>query len=187
MPKAVLVVFLISVGAGPTAAMAQQSPYVGLTDRPIKALSADDQAKLRSGAGMGFALAAELNGYPGPKHVLELADILALNPAQADSVRAVFDRMEETAVRQGAELIAAEARLDTLFASGVAEPENLERAVNSAGAARARLRYTHLAAHLEMYAILSEHQRHRYGALRGYGDDGGGGGGGGGHQDEHGD
>ena len=35
-------------------------------------------ADLRAGRGMGLALAAELNGYPGPAHVLELADKLDL-------------------------------------------------------------------------------------------------------------
>ena len=29
---------------------------------------------------MGLALAAELNGYPGPLHVIELADSLRLTP-----------------------------------------------------------------------------------------------------------
>ena len=31
---------------------------------------------------MGLALAAELNGYPGPSHVLELADKLELSAEQ---------------------------------------------------------------------------------------------------------
>ena len=36
-------------------------------------------ADLKAGRGMGLALAAELNGYPGPSHVLELADKLKLS------------------------------------------------------------------------------------------------------------
>jgi hypothetical protein len=42
------------------------------SDRPIKALSAEQIADLKAGQGLSLALAAELNGYPGPRHVLEL-------------------------------------------------------------------------------------------------------------------
>ena len=56
-------------------AHAQQpaAPYAGYQQRPIKALSEQQIADLRAGRGMGLALAAELNGYPGPVHVLALA------------------------------------------------------------------------------------------------------------------
>jgi hypothetical protein len=49
------------------------SPYAGQQTRAIKALSPEDLAGLLNGEGMGMAKAAELNGYPGPVHVLELA------------------------------------------------------------------------------------------------------------------
>ncbi len=57
-----------------------QTPYAGMQTRPIKALSEQQMADLSAGRGMGLALAAELNGYPGPVHVLELADKLNLSP-----------------------------------------------------------------------------------------------------------
>jgi len=38
------------------------------------ALSVEQIEQYRAGAGMGYAKAAELNRYPGPMHVLELAD-----------------------------------------------------------------------------------------------------------------
>jgi hypothetical protein len=41
-------------------------PYAGLEARAIKALSEQQIADLEAGRGMGMALAAELNGYPGP-------------------------------------------------------------------------------------------------------------------------
>src|SRR4051812_36526408 len=57
------------------AASAQSGqPYAGLEQRPIKALSQQQADDLRTGRGMGLALAAELNGYPGPSHVLELGN-----------------------------------------------------------------------------------------------------------------
>jgi hypothetical protein len=50
------------------------TPYAGQQNRTIKALSDEDIVGLLKGDGMGFAKAAELNGYPGPKHVLDLGD-----------------------------------------------------------------------------------------------------------------
>src|SRR6266849_3579115 len=54
-----------------TASAQSQQPYAGLQTRPIKAISEQQIADLKAGRGMSLALAAELNGYPGPKHVLE--------------------------------------------------------------------------------------------------------------------
>ena len=68
-----------------------QTPYAGLQQRPVKALSDQQLADLRAGRGMGLALAGELNGYPGPLHVIELADQLAAQrraaPARSKTVR----------------------------------------------------------------------------------------------------
>ena len=72
-----------------TAANAQ-APYGGMQIRPIKALSEQQIAHLGAGRGMGFALAAELNGYPGPSHVLELADRLELTAGQRAGIKALF-------------------------------------------------------------------------------------------------
>ncbi|MCX7274130.1 MAG: hypothetical protein NTV19_13305 [Burkholderiales bacterium] len=54
----------------------------GVQARDIKSLSAQQMADLRAGTGMALALPAELNGYPGPSHALELADQLKLSPEQ---------------------------------------------------------------------------------------------------------
>jgi hypothetical protein len=51
-----------------------QTPYAGLQNRAIKSLSDNDINELRRGGGWGLALAAELNGMPGPAHLLELKD-----------------------------------------------------------------------------------------------------------------
>ena len=42
-------------------------------------------------AAWASALAAELNGYPGPSHVLELADKLELSTEQRASMQRLFD------------------------------------------------------------------------------------------------
>ena len=75
------------------AAAASPGPYAGEQARPIKALSAQQVADPRAGKGMGLAKAAELNGYPGPMHILELADQLALSDAQLRSSRGIFEDM----------------------------------------------------------------------------------------------
>src|SRR5690606_6995496 len=43
-------------------------------------LTAEEVTGLLEGQGMGMAWPAELHGYPGPLHVLELADALDLTP-----------------------------------------------------------------------------------------------------------
>jgi len=70
------------------------SPYAGLQHREIKALDAKQMDDLRTGRGMSLALAAELNGYPGPLHTLELADDLGLTAAQRERVQALFASMK---------------------------------------------------------------------------------------------
>jgi hypothetical protein len=72
-----------------------ESPYQGMQSRTVKALSEQQVADLNEGRGMGLALAAELNGYPGPSHVLELADKLELKPDQISAVRSLFESMKQ--------------------------------------------------------------------------------------------
>src|SRR5258708_12736969 len=72
----------ISAAAFAQSSHPETSPYAGMQTRPIKALSEQQVADLQAGRGMGLALAAELNGYPGPSHVLELADKLGLSAEQ---------------------------------------------------------------------------------------------------------
>ena len=46
---------------------------------------------------MGLALGAELNGYSGPSHVLELADQLSLTVAQGEQIQQQFNSMRAEA------------------------------------------------------------------------------------------
>src|SRR5437016_7821449 len=92
------------------------SPYAGQQARSIKALSAEDIAGLLKGEGMGLAKAAELNGYPGPAHVLALAKQLKLGEAQRRQIQAIFDRMHADAVALGADIVERERTLDRQFA-----------------------------------------------------------------------
>jgi len=148
---------------------AADMPYAGQQSRPIKALSDDDIAALQNGEGMGMAKAAELNGYPGPKHVLDLARQLQLTDGQWRGVQAIFDRMSAAAKPLGGELIAQEQALDQLFAKGDITPDRLAAATAAIAELQGRLRAVHLSAHLETRALLNPDQIARYKQLRGYG------------------
>jgi Spy/CpxP family protein refolding chaperone len=149
-------------------AEAQHSAYANLKDRPVKALSEQQLLDYRAGAGMGLALAAELNQYPGPKHVLELAETLALSDEQSAQVRSAFDAMRGEAIRLGEQVIQAEAALDAAFAGGSIDVETREVLTTSIATLQSRLRFVHLRAHLETRAVLTRHQRMMYEQLRGY-------------------
>src|SRR5260370_41824435 len=93
-----LVIALVALTTSPALA---QTPYAGLQTRPIKALSDQQVADLKAGRGMGLALAAELNGYPGPSNLLELADQLGLSDAQRNTVRSLFEAMRAETIPIG--------------------------------------------------------------------------------------
>lgn len=154
--------------AGNAIAQERLSPYADETDRAIKALGPEEVAGLLDGAGLGFAKAAELNGVPGPRHVLDLATELALSDEQRSRVQAVYDRMHDAAVGLGAMVVELERELDKAFVDRRLVPEDVERRSIEIGELRGRLRATHLVAHLETAELLSTEQIARYGHLRGY-------------------
>jgi len=145
------------------------SPYAGEERRDIKALSAQDVDAYLTGKGMGFAKAAELNGYAGPKHVLEMASELALSEEQRARTQALFDSMQAKAVALGRQLVDEERKLDRLFANAAVTPASLEESVKRIGSLQAEVRAAHLEAHLEQAKILTADQRAHYLQLRGYG------------------
>jgi hypothetical protein len=162
---AILLALSASLGTG----FAQHAqPYAGLQNRVVKALSEQQMADLRAGRGMGLALAAELNGYPGPLHVIELRRELALNDAQAARVQALFDAMKAETIPLGEKLIFEETLLDGQFASRSITPAGLDAMTLRIGEAQAKLRAAHLRYHLAMLEVLSPEQIARYGEMRGY-------------------
>lgn len=167
---------LMAALAAPTAAQHHQHrqqhhappPYAGQQQRDIKALSEQQIADLRQGRGMGLALAAELNGYPGPMHVLELKDQLRLTVDQHWQFQHLFESMKAEAIEAGEKLIASERALDRAFAGGAMTPETLSELTARVGEAQGRLRAVHLKYHLTSAELLSDSQRQRYAELRGY-------------------
>jgi len=144
-------------------------PYTGLETRGIKGLSDQQIADLKAGRGMGLALAAELNGYPGPLHVLELGDRLELSSAQRERIDQLFHAMKAETTVLGEKLIAAEAELDRQFATRTISEASLRDAVHDIALLQGSLRTAHLKYHLATLDVLTPNQVERYGELRGYG------------------
>lgn len=144
------------------------SSYAGQNSREIKALSAQDVEDYLSGKGMGLAKVAELNGYPGPAHVLALADELSLSAEQKQRTEAIFKSMETQAQEIGAAIVDEERKLDQLFASKSVSRESLTPSLKRIGELQAQLRHVHLEAHLAQTLILSPEQVAAYTRLRGY-------------------
>jgi Spy/CpxP family protein refolding chaperone len=136
--------------------------------REIKALAPEDVDRLRNAEGMGLALAAELNHYPGPKHVLELAERLHLSGSQTAQIRQIERQMRTAALRLGEEIITQERLLDRAFATRRIDDGELRRRTVEIGRLTGELRYTHLRAHLAVAAVLTRDQIRRYDELRGY-------------------
>ena len=169
MYKNVLLI-LVTVLAGCTAHDgAGHSKYAGEESREIKSLSPDDIAELRRGDGWGLAKAAELNGVPGPAHLLELSTEVGLSEAQVGAIEGVHRQMRADAIVQGERLIALEEELEAQFQSRAISADELRVLLDTGGEIRAGLRFVHLAAHLEMLEILTDEQIERYNTLRGYG------------------
>lgn len=172
--SAMVVVSLLTAGlvvAEP--ALSLRQPYAGLEERPIKALSPERTRDLLEGEGLGYALAAELNHYPGPAHVLELSVPLGLTPDQIGAVQRVYDAMKAEARALGSQLIELERQLDDAFKSGDVTSVLLERLIAESAAVEGRLRFAHLAAHLEVTSLLTETQVAQYDHMRGYAHDAG--------------
>lgn len=162
-------VLALLLGAGSVAGA--EAPYAGQETRTVKALDAETMDGLRAGAGLGYARAAELNGWPGPLHALDLGDELQLSDEQARQLDALREDMLARTVPLGRELIAAEMALDRLFAEGAPSVEAVEAATLRIAAIEARLRAAHLITHLATAPVLTRHQTMLYKRARGYGGD----------------
>lgn len=159
---------LAMLGAGSAGAQSH-NPYAGQHERPIKALSEDDTRQYLAGAGMGYARAAELNNYPGPMHVLDLADQLELSAQQRDAIRQLMDEHKRDAREIGAKVVKAERSLDELFQKQDADRQALEQAVRQAASLQGEYRLSHLETHRRTRALLTSDQIAAYDRLRGHG------------------
>ena len=146
------------------------SPYRDQMLTEIRGMTQQEIADLREGRGMGLARAAELNGYPGPRHLLdaEREGQLHLSPDQVRTVTRLFDTMARDAKRVGDRLLAEERDVEKEFRAGTITEPDLRGRVARIAALQGELRMIHLRTHLEARAVLSRHQLERYNELRGY-------------------
>jgi Spy/CpxP family protein refolding chaperone len=154
-----------SAGEGPASA---PSPYVEQQATLVRGLSADEIHAVRNGEGMGLARPAELNGYPGPRHVLDLADALALTAEQRAAIATLFAQMQAEAITVGDRYLAGYAALEQAFRAGDVTPAVLGARVAALGRLEGELRAVHLKAHLATRALLTPEQVAAYTRLRGY-------------------
>lgn len=164
--KSLTCCFLLLISC--SAVSSDESPYTGQELRSIKSLSSSEISSLQRGEGMGFAKLAELNHFPGPKHVLDLSDKLELSQSQLAATNSLFDEMQSKAVDLGEKLLAAELALDNEFERGTINPLSLRSSLLDIGELRAQLRYVHLEAHLRQKQLLSPTQIASYNSSRGY-------------------
>ena len=152
------------------ASQTPRSPVDQLSS-PIRGLSTREVDDLLNGRGAGFARMAEMNDYPGPRHVLDLKEQLNLSAKQTQQVQVAFEKMNVEAKRLGREIVAQEQRLSVAFANKTIAPEKLQTQTEALAMLYGKLRQTHLQAHLEITPLLSSKQIATYNMLRGYTDD----------------
>lgn len=148
-----------------------QSPYAGQQNRKLKAFPARVVQKLKKGSGMpfyGMAKAAELNSYPGPKHILDASDKMQLTDEQEVQIQTIFDEMHQQAILLGDSLLTVEQRIDDAFSSQSIKRGQLQQWVNQSAEIYGQLRFCHLQAHLKARNVLTEKQIEHYDKWRGY-------------------
>lgn len=146
------------------------SPYAGEESRKIRTLSEEDIRQLENGEGWGLAKAAELNGLPGPAHILEMVDQgeMHLSADQLAQIRSLSQEMKARAVPLGLQLIEQEGELNGRFAAGDITESELRTLLTQISDTSAELRYVHLSTHLETLPLLTLHQIEVYNRVRGY-------------------
>ena len=168
MIRMALFALLAIVATTATSSAQTTSPYTGEEQRAIKALSEEEIKDLLEARGMGLAKAAELNSYPGPLHVLQLAAELGLSDAQRKATDSLYASMRQRALSIGRQIVEAERTLDRAFVNGAIEPATLLSQVGAIATLQGELRAVHLEVHLAQHALLTPEQITRYDVLRGY-------------------
>ena len=119
---------------------------------------------------MALVRAAELNGYPGPRHILDAAEAgqFHLSPDQLSAVRRLFEGMSDEAQRLGAAILKEEQGLEAAFRARTVDATDLRERVARIAASQGELRAVHLRTHLATRALLNDDQIEHYNQVRGY-------------------
>lgn len=147
------------------------SKYTDEVKREIKSLSSVDIESLNEGTGDAFgglAILAELNGYPGPRHILDLANQLRLTEKQKENITMIYNNMKTEAIGVGKNIIQIESITNEKFENKSITDNDLKELILSSAQLYGKLRYLHLSTHLNMIEILTKEQVELYKNLRGY-------------------
>jgi len=166
-------VFIVHMNRPQDMVHSMRSPYLEEVHREIAALSQQDIEGLMMGSGMpfnGMAKAAELNGYPGPRHVLDASESgsLQLTEEQQKEIEVLYAQMQTEAISLGEQIVALEQELDDTFSDRTVTEETLAALVQESAQLYGQLRTVHLKYHLRVMGILSADQRDTYNKVRGY-------------------
>ena len=137
-----------------------------LTTTILFAQIPQDKDGLLNAEGMGQAKYAEMNGYPGPKHVIDLAVKLKLTDDQRKSVQKFYDEMSTRAKELGKQIVGIEKELNDAFTQGLVSEKSVASDCEEIGRLRGKLRAVHLTAHMKTKAVLNESQISLYKKLR---------------------
>jgi hypothetical protein len=157
---------LLVVLAVTTLGFAQHDMNTSQLASPVRGLSEQEISDLLNGNGMGYARMAELNGYPGPRHVLDLSEKLQLSTEQTNIIQQNYDAMKEQAVALGQDIVTREKILSEAFANGTISDAQLTQDLQNLAELYAQLRQVQ--AHLEITPLLTPEQITSYNVLRGY-------------------
>jgi hypothetical protein len=150
MISPLIFVFVLIFMSTPSSILSSEkhlSKYAGQETRIIKSLSEEDISDLLNGRGWGLAKAAELNGVPGPLHLLEMKTEIKLTTTQIDQIEEIYKDMKTRAVLLGTRLVEQERDLDQYFMKGNFSNENLKKRLTTIGKTRTDLRFVHLSSH----------------------------------------
>lgn len=163
-----IIAVLIGENCSTASAQDYRSKYIGQEYEKIKSLSSEDVKELLNGEGWGLAKAAELNGFPGPAHLLQMKEELELSQKQIGQIEQLYEEMRKEAIPLGAKLIELERELNKSFANRTIDEQRLKDLLGLIADIHEKLRHVHLSAHLKTPAILNSLQIDNYNKLRGY-------------------
>ncbi len=166
-----LILILMPLSTFSAADHSHKSKYAGEEKREIKSLSETDIEELKNGKGWGLAKAAELNGLPGPAHLLEMKEEIHLSAKQIRLIEDLYIKMKKDAIPLGLELIELERELNNHFSNRTITDELLGILLERIAQIQKKLRYVHLSTHLKTPNILTPEQISLYNKLRGYSSD----------------
>src|SRR5713226_3062585 len=121
--------------SGPEPVDHLRSPYATLPGTGATGLLPQEVEGLTKGEGMALAMAAELNGYPGPRHLLDAAAAgqLDLRPDQHEALQRLYDGMLAEAKAKGQEILRAEEELALRFRHGRIDETGLREILGQIG------------------------------------------------------